>query len=49
MDEGGRVNEKVFFAHLGQRRLRDVRVRRDGSLYLLADEAQGALLRALPS
>lgn len=47
MDKGGPVNQGVSFPDPGQR-LRDVRVRLEGALYLLADEAQGALLRAVP-
>jgi glucose/arabinose dehydrogenase len=42
------VGQDELFAEIGQR-LRDIRVHKDGSLYLLTDSAQGSLLRVRPT
>ena len=47
--QGGRLaGEEILFEELGER-IRDVRVGPDGALYLLTDNADGRLLRVLPS
>jgi glucose/arabinose dehydrogenase len=42
------VAQGKLFAEIGQR-LRDIRVHKDGSIYLLTDSAQGSLLRVRPA
>jgi glucose/arabinose dehydrogenase len=42
------VSQGELFAEIGQR-LRDIRVHKDGSIYLLTDSAQGSLLRVRPA
>jgi glucose/arabinose dehydrogenase len=46
--DGNPVSQERFLTELGQR-FRDIRVARDGSLYLLTDVAAGAMLRVTPA
>jgi len=46
--DGNPVAQERFLTELGQR-FRDIRVARDGSLYLLTDVATGAMLRVTPA
>ncbi|WP_457788670.1 PQQ-dependent sugar dehydrogenase [Pseudomonas sp. PL-6] len=48
LHEGMLAGEESLFEELGER-IRDVRVGPDGALYLLTDNADGRLLRVLPS
>jgi aldose sugar dehydrogenase len=46
--DGKPVSQERMLTELGQR-FRDIRVARDGSLYLLTDETAGAMLRVTPA
>lgn len=48
LHDGRLAGEEILFEELGER-IRDVRVGPDGALYLLTDNADGRLLRVLPS
>lgn len=48
MDRNAVISQQTLFSEIGQR-LRDIRVHKDGSIYLLTDSAQGRLLRVRPA